>query len=215
MLYSNCTMAGIKISSNFKIYDHFCFVTRYLLQEAVYSCTCLGGNILTREKELLQRIKRGDNSCWEELVSMYYDDILRYCIYHSPDQDTARDAVQETFLKVIRHFPKYQDQGKFRGFLYKVAANTCTDLWRKRREVQLPEDMEYLETGYAGSEAQVNFQHMVHNLPEELKEIVYLKFAQELTFREIAMAVELPVRTVQSRLRRALKLIRREMEGEV
>lgn len=170
---------------------------------------------MTREKELLHQIKKGDTSCWEELVSMYYEDILRYCIYHSPDPEAARDAVQETFLKVIRHFPKYQDQGKFRGFLYKVAANTCTDLWRKRRDVQLSEDMEYLETGYLGSEARVNFRQMVQNLPEELKEIVYLKFAQELTFREIAMVVDLPVRTVQSRLRRALKLIRCEIEGEV
>ena len=77
------------------------------------------------------------------------------------------------------------------------------------------EDMEFMEMGYASSDAQVNFQYMVRNLPEELREIVYLKFAQELTFREIAMAVGLPVRTVQSRLRRALKLIRCEMEGEV
>ena len=81
--------------------------------------------------------------------------------------------------------------------------------------MQLSEDMEYLETGYSGSEARVNFRQMVQNLPEELKEIVYLKFAQELTFREIAMVVDLPVRTVQSRLRRALKLIRCEIEGEV
>lgn len=170
---------------------------------------------MTRENELLHQIKKGDTSCWEELVSLYYEDILRYCIYHSPDLETAEDAVQETFLKVIRHFPKYQDRGKFRGFLYKVAANTCTDQWRRKREVQLPEDMEFMEMGYASSEAQVNFQYMVRNLPEELREIVYLKFAQELTFREIAMAVGLPARTVQSRLRRALKLIRCEMEGEV
>lgn len=75
--------------------------------------------------------------------------------------------------------------------------------------------MEFLETGYANSEAQVNFQHMVRKLPEELREIVYLKYAQELSFKEIAMVLDLPMRTVQSRLRRALKLLKREMEGEV
>lgn len=79
---------------------------------------------------------------------------------------------------------------------------------------QLPEDMEFLETGYARSESQVNFQHMVRVLPEELKEVVYLKYAQELTLREIAMVTELPMRTVQSRIRKALKLMKREMEGE-
>ena len=61
----------------------------------------------------------------------------------------------------------------------------------------------------------MNFQHMVRKLPEELREIVYLKYAQELSFKEIAMVLDLPMRTVQSRLRRALKLLKREMEGEV
>lgn len=170
---------------------------------------------MTRENELLHRIKKGDTSCWEELVSMYYEDILRYCIYHSPDIEAAKDAVQETFLKVIRYFPQYQNRGKFRGFLYKVASNTCTDLWRQRKNDELPEEMEFLETGYARSEAAVNFQYMVRNLPAELKEVVYLKFAQELTLWEIAMATELPMRTVQSRIRRALKMMKQEMEGEV
>ena len=170
---------------------------------------------MTRENELLHQIKKGNISCWEELVSMYYEDILRYCIYHSPDLQTAQDAVQETFLKVIRYFPQYQNRGKFRGFLYKVASNTCTDLWRKRKNVEISEDMEFLETGFAKLEAQVNFQYMVRNLSEELREIVYLKFAQELTLKEIAMVTELPMRTVQSRLRRALKLLKNEMEGKV
>ncbi len=170
---------------------------------------------MTRENELLHRIRKGDTLCWEELVSIYYEDIFRYCIYHSPDMEGARDAVQDTFLKVICYFPQYQDRGKFRGFLYKVASNTCTDLWRQKKAAELPEDMEFLETGYANSEAQVNFQHMVRKLPEELREIVYLKYAQELSFKEIAMVLDLPMRTVQSRLRRALKLLKREMEGEV
>ncbi len=169
---------------------------------------------MTREDELLYKIKKGDASCWEELISIYYEDIFRYCIYHSQDMDTAQDAVQETFLKVIRYFPHYQNRGKFRGFLYKIASNTCTDQWRRRKTEQLPENMEFMETGYARSEAQVNFQYMVRNLPEELREVVYLKFAQELTLREIAMVVELPVRTVQSRIRRALKMMKCEMEGE-
>lgn len=69
---------------------------------------------------------------------MYYEDIYRYCIYHAPDRNLAQDAVQETFLKVIRYFPNYRDRGKFRAFLYKVASNVCTDQWRKCREEEIP-----------------------------------------------------------------------------
>ncbi|MGF0033018.1 RNA polymerase sigma factor [Bariatricus sp. SGI.154] len=113
---------------------------------------------MTREKELLKQIKKGDASGFEELVSMYYSDIFRFCIYHCPDKETAKDAVQETFLKVFRYFPRYQNQGRFRAFLYIVAANTCADMWRKRKDV-LPEeemeDLEYQEMGYARTESEV------------------------------------------------------------
>ena len=99
---------------------------------------------MTRENELLRKILRGENEYWEELIGMYYEDIYRYCIYHAPDRNLAQDAVQETFLKVIRYFPNYRDRGKFRAFLYKVASNVCTDQWRKCREEEIPEDTVYL-----------------------------------------------------------------------
>ena len=151
----------------------------------------------------------------EELYLQYRSPMFRVAMAILRDEGLAEDAVQETFLKVIRYFPQYQSRGKFRGFLYKVASNTCTDLWRKRGEVSLTEDMEFQETGYARSEAEVNFQYMVRSLSEELREVVYLKFAQELTLREISMVTQIPMRTVQSRLRRALKIMKKEMEGEV
>ena len=78
-----------------------------------------------RENELLRKIAKGETEYWEELIGMYYEDILRYCIYHAPDKTAAEDAVQETFLKVIRYMPNYRHRGKFRAFLYKVAANTA------------------------------------------------------------------------------------------
>lgn len=82
---------------------------------------------MTRENELLKKIAKGETEYWEELIGMYYEDILRYCIYHAPDKTAAEDAVQETFLKVIRYMPDYRHRGKFRAFLYKVASNTCKD----------------------------------------------------------------------------------------
>ena len=155
----------------------------------------------------------------KDKFTLVYEQYQQFCWYVAyqllGDAHLAEDAVQETFLKVIRYFPQYQSRGKFRGFLYKVASNTCTDLWRKTGAVSLTEDMEFQETGYARSEAEVNFQYMVRSLSEELREVVYLKFAQELTLREISMVTQIPMRTVQSRLRRALKIMKKEMEGEV
>lgn len=56
------------------------------------------------EEELIQRIEQGDMAAANELVEMYYAEILRYCLWHTPNRCLAEDAVQETFLKVIRYF---------------------------------------------------------------------------------------------------------------
>ena len=58
---------------------------------------------MTREDEIFKKLKTGDPTAAEELVMLYYDDILRYCLYHVPEQSLAQDAVQETFLKVFRY----------------------------------------------------------------------------------------------------------------
>lgn len=126
---------------------------------------------MTRENELLRKIEKGDASCWEELAAMYYDDILRYCLYHTRDRETAEDAVQETFLKVIRYFPRYKNKGKFRAFLYKVASNTCVDTWRQSREMHLTEQIEYQEAGFAYSESEEGFRQIVETLPEDQREV--------------------------------------------
>ena len=52
---------------------------------------------MTRENELLKKIAKGETEYWEELIGMYYEDILRYCIYHAPDKTAAEDAVQESW----------------------------------------------------------------------------------------------------------------------
>ena len=70
---------------------------------------------MTREDEIFRKIEQGDSGGLDELVSLYYPEILRYCRWHTPDQATAEDAAQETFLKAVRHFDRYVHKGRFKG----------------------------------------------------------------------------------------------------
>lgn len=169
---------------------------------------------MTREDEIFKKLKNGDESGVSELVELYYEDILRYCMFRLPDRYLAEDAVQETFLKVFRYFDDYRHKGRFRAFLYKVAANTCIDMMRKKRWDQIPEDAAQEESGMQKTEEQEDFRQIIRKLPPELGEIVFLRFSQELRLREIAETMGIPLRTVQSRLRRALKLLRTELEQD-
>ena len=169
---------------------------------------------MTREDEIFKKLKNGDESGAAELVELYYEDILRYCMFRLQDRYLAEDAVQETFLKVFRYFDDYRHKGRFRAFLYKVAGNTCIDIMRKKRWGPNPEDAAQEESGMQKTEEQEDFRQIIRKLPPELGEIVFLRFSQELRLREIAETMGIPLRTVQSRLRRALKLLRTELEQD-
>lgn len=171
---------------------------------------------MTREDELIQKMAQGDTGAAEDLIKLFYPEILRYCLWHVPDRSLAEDAVQETFLKVIRYFDRYTHKGRFKPFLYQVAANTCTDMHRRQHfDISLEEsviDIAYSEQDFENVQADMVLKHLVRNLPEDTKEIVLLRFGQDLTLREIAKVVNLPLRTVQSRLRAALKKLKKEFE---
>ena len=96
---------------------------------------------MTQEDEIFEKLKKGDPDAAGELARLYYDDILRYCLFHVPDRSLAQDAVQETFLKVFRHFGSYRHRGRFRAFLYRVAANVCVDICRRRTWEPVPEQV--------------------------------------------------------------------------
>lgn len=171
---------------------------------------------MTREDELVKRMEQGDQDAADELIKMFYPDILRYCLWHAPNRSLAEDAVQETFLKAIRYFDRYTHKGKFRSFLYQIAANTCIDMQRKNRnhDISLEEsDIEpaYSDPAFEAIRSDMVLRQLVNSLSKDQQEIVLLRFGQDLTLREIAEVLHLPLRTVQSRLRSALKKLKAEL----
>lgn len=172
---------------------------------------------MTREDELLKRIGQGDFGAMDELIEMFYPEILRYCLWHAPNPSLAEDAVQETFLKVIRYFDRYTHKGKFKPFLYKIAANTCVDMRRKNWCSDVPlEDLSaelaYSEPGFEKIQSDMMLKQLVSGLSSDLQEVVLLRFGQDLTIREVAEVLNLPLRTVQSRLRSALKRLEKDFK---
>lgn len=172
---------------------------------------------MTREEKLMARVGQGDRDAAEELVELLYPEILRYCLWHAPNRELAQDAAQETFLKAIRFYDRYVHQGKCKAFLYRIAANTCLDMARRARELSLEELSQELtgeEPGFQQIHADLEFRQCIRALPPEQQEVLILRFAQELTLRQISQVTGAPLRTVQSRLRAGLKRLKSQMEKE-
>jgi len=166
---------------------------------------------LAREDGLFRKLNSGDSSAFEELIRIYYNEILRYCLWHTSDRQTAEDATQETFLKAVRHLDGYTHQGKFRAYLYKIAVNTCTDLWRQNKNPIPYESEQYIETGFEQAESDLSMKKMLDTLSNIQREVVILRYVHEFKIREISDILNEPLRTVQSRLRTALKALEKNL----
>lgn len=171
-------------------------------------------------ESILRKAQHGDQDALDTLIRTYYPQILNYCRWHTADEQQAQDAAQETFLKMVRWLDAGGGfQGSFRPFLYKIAKNVCIDLSRAagRTEVSLeglPEEPAYRESGFAAAEDGADLRALTARLKPEQRELVLLRFAQQLKLREIAQITGLPPRTVQSRLRTALKTLQTQLEKE-
>lgn len=170
---------------------------------------------MTREKALLEKRIEEDSSL-DELIERYYAGhfpVLPVAYSGSADGGGRGSG---NFLRLTRHFSSLRNRKQVRAWIYKIAANVCVDLYRKRRWEEPPGEMLYMERGYEQAEGQVDFLKLIRTLPPEQREVVILRFSQDLTMREIGKVLELPLRTVQSRLRSALKKLKKiyQQEGE-
>lgn len=165
------------------------------------------------EDELLRKIRAGDIASLDQLVVFYYPEIFRYCILHTRDKQTAEDATQDTFMKAIRYVNVIH-YGKFRAYLYKIASSVCVDYYRKRKFVPLPDTLSEQDLNLESIESNASFIWMLESLSDEQREIIILRFAGNMKVREIAEILNEPMRTVQSRLRSALKRIKKELIRE-
>ncbi len=170
---------------------------------------------MAREDELIRQIKQGRRECLDELVELYYPAILRYCMWHMPDRESALDATQETFLKLVRFIDRYSHRGQFKSFLYRIAANTCIDIKRKTAATAEPVSEELLladcrsESSFQRIEDRQQLARALDCVSPEQRELILLRYGQELSLKEISAVTGLPLRTVQTKLRRAIQKLRR------
>lgn len=168
-------------------------------------------------KEIYAIRENGDQTALEELVTQYYPELLRYCRWHMPDTASAEDAVQETFLKAIRHISSCRFSGNFRAFLYKIAANTCIDMKKAKWSTVQPLEDTSMDSACLPNALDVIHDRVlvrkaVRKLPREEQEIIVLRFGQNLKLHEIADVLHIPMRTLQSKLRASLKKLKDDLK---
>ena len=94
-------------------------------------------NMSLKIAELADEAKRGNRMSFQELVSMFQEDIHRLAYYRTFSRMDAEDITQEVFVQAYRKLKSLNDTGKFRAWLYSIAVNRCNDFLRKRKFLSL------------------------------------------------------------------------------
>jgi RNA polymerase sigma-70 factor (ECF subfamily) len=168
---------------------------------------------------LVVRCQAGDPSAFEELVSLYQARLRYFLQKMVQDPHRVDDLLQEVWFDVFRHLPGLADPGAFRAWLYQVARHRAFRELRKRGQVfgsldgvDLPAPRDH-EDDFSAEEAE-----LVHNaldrLEAEHREVLLLRFLQDMSYEEMARATGCPLGTVRSRLHYAKRALRRVIEKE-
>ena len=162
----------------------------------------------------------------EHIVYDYGEDIYRFCRYLTSDSDMADELYQETFLKATELSKKLRKSENIKSFLMGIAANIWKNYIKKnaRRNEILPQG-DYEENinnvrdnnkdildAFVENEALSDVRLAISNLPEKQRVVVILHYCEDFKTEEISKILHIPKGTVLSRLAKARKIIKKEME---
>ena len=168
----------------------------------------------------------GDNRAFDELLARNQQKLYNYILFVVRDPELANDVFQETFVKVITRLQegKYTDSGKFSFWLSRIAHNVIMDTFRQQKSEHIVEasednDLNKLrrqdlmemnrENEFVNAQIMQDVRHLMDTLPAPQREVVYMRYYQDLSFKEIAEATGVSINTSLGRMRYALINMRR------
>ena len=181
----------------------------------------------TSDEQIVERALTGDAEAFGEIVQRWERRIFVLSFGMLGREEDARDATQETFLAAFRNLRAFRGEAKVSSWLHRIAVNQCITRQRRakvRSESALETEEEKNAASFAapirysparvaeGRETSTAVRLAVNSLPAELRQVVVMKEFEELTFKEIADALDLPLSTVKSRLYTALKQLQMRLE---
>lgn len=155
-------------------------------------------------------------SLLERLFAESAEELTRFFTRRHGGEETARDLVQETFLQMARGLREGKSPKCAKGYLFGIARHLSHAAWKQREEDKvLPFDPAAVEMAVPAEDDRVEAaRETISALEPVQREILDLRFAQGLSYAEIAEALGIPIGTVRSRLHHAVAEVRQRLESE-
>ena len=174
--------------------------------------------------ELVAKAKEGDQNAFSKLMARYRDSIFFMVLKMVNNKEDANDLTVETFAKAFEKLEKYQPEYAFSTWLFRVATNNCIDFIRKKKlntmsihgmmdedgedkTLQIKADVLNPEETSIKKQQTEELKLLIENLPIRYRNLITLRYFDELSYEEIAQQLDLPLGTVKAQLFRARYLL--------
>jgi RNA polymerase sigma-70 factor, ECF subfamily len=188
---------------------------------------CFSSFMLDDTQSLTRALKRRDPDLLDHLIEQYQFRLFRYLFHLTGSQERAEDFFQETWLRVLERGHQYDGKWKFEAWLFAIARNLVLD-WHRRKKPQSLESLagpdedappfdlrdEKSESPLEqvlSAEARAGLQLSLQKVPAIYREVLVLRFQEEMQLDEIATVTGAPISTVKSRLYRGLEALKAAM----
>lgn len=181
-------------------------------------------NLMTDEELAIMYVD-GDNKAFDLLLSRNQEKLFTYILFVVRDREMANDMFQETFFKVVSRLQqgKYIANGKFSAWLMRIAHNVIMDWYRQQRAqniVDAPKENDLSNVGstllessregeLVNNQVMEDVRRMMSHLPASQRDVVFMRFYQQMSFKEIAEATGVSINTALGRMRYAILNLRR------
>jgi len=180
-----------------------------------------------RENAAIARgLKRQDPDLLDQLIETYQHRLMRYLMFLTGKREVSEDLFQEVWIRVLRRGSQYNGKARFDTWIFTIARNLVIDLSRKRTMASLDEmreageDERPFEIAQDGPSPLEQFQYredaaelatVMNTLEPNYREVLTLRFHEELSLEEIASVTRAPLSTVKSRLYRGLAALKPQL----
>lgn len=180
------------------------------------------------DEQLVAQYAKGENCAFDILLDRYKDKLYSYIFFVVHNEDMANDLFQETFVKAIMTIQqgRYVETGRFGAWLMRIAHNLVIDRFRQERNESLVSNDqsdgmllnnaryadETIEMKMVTEQSLEDVKQLMNELPDNQREVVYMRFYQDLSFKEIAEITGVSINTALGRMRYAILNLRRMIE---
>ena len=164
------------------------------------------------ELSIVHKAQRGDTDAFSQLVEAYQGPVYRLILRMGLPPADAEEAAQEAFVSAWRGLPQFRGDSQFSTWLYRLATHTAIDFLRKTTKHQSDADIDNIvlpdtaaspQEQAEQEETRFAVRRALTELSADAREILLLRYMEELSYEEIGTVLKLPPGTVKSRINRA------------